>query len=46
MLYMKAETTNHYKYIYQTVFSTRFGEQGEDDHVLDEIELYITLKNI
>ena len=39
-----ARLTNQYKVKYQTVFSARFGKQGEDNQVLDETELFVNLK--
>ena len=38
-----ARLINQYKFKYQTVFSARFDEQGEDGQLLDEIELFINL---
>ena len=34
---------NQYKFNYQSVFSAKLDEQGEDNQVLDETELYINL---
>ena len=34
---------NQYKFRYQTVFSARFDKQDEDNHLLDETELFINL---
>ena len=38
-----ARLINQYKFRYQTVFSARFGQQDEDDELLDETELFIIL---
>ena len=38
-----ARLINQYKFRYQTVFSARFDKQDEDDHLLDETELFINL---
>ena len=38
-----ARLINQYKFRYQTVFSTRFDKQDEDNQVLDETELFINL---
>ena len=38
-----ARLINQYKIKYQTVFSTRFDKQDEDNQVLDETELFINL---
>ena len=38
-----ARLINQYKFRYQTVFSARFDKQDEDNHVLDETELFINL---
>ena len=38
-----ARLINQYRFKYQTVFSATFDKQDEDDQVLDEIELYISL---
>ena len=35
---------NQYIFIYQTVFSARFDKQDEDNQVLDETELFTSLK--
>ena len=35
-----ARLVNQFKYKYQTVFSARFDKQDEDNHVLDETELF------
>ena len=40
-----ARLINQYKFRYQTVFSARFDKQDENNQVLDETELFITLKN-
>ena len=39
-----ARLINQYKFRYQTVFSSRFDKQDEDNQVLDETELFIILK--
>ena len=39
-----ARIINHYKFKDQTLFPARPAEQDEDDEVLDDIELYISLK--
>ena len=41
--FIYARLINQYKIKYQTVFSARFDKQNEDNQVLDEIELYISL---
>ena len=38
-----ARIINHYKFRYQTVFSTRFDKQDEDNQVLDETEIFNNL---
>ena len=38
-----ARLINQYKFKYQTVFSARFDKQDEDNHLLDETELFINL---
>ena len=38
-----ARLINQYKFKYQTVFSARFDKQVEDNQVLDETELFISL---
>ena len=38
-----ARMINHYKIKYQSVFSARFDKQDENNQVLDETELFITL---
>ena len=40
-----ARLINQYKFKYQIVFSARFDNQDEDNQVLDETELYISLNN-
>ena len=39
-----ARLFNQYKFRYQTVFSARFDRKDEDNQVLDETELFISLK--
>ena len=41
--FIYARLINQYKFKYQTVFSARFDKQNEDNQLLDEIELYISL---
>ena len=38
-----ARLINQYKFKYQTVFSTKFDKQDENNQVLDETELFINL---
>ena len=38
-----ARLINQYKFEYQKVFSLRFDKQDEDNHLLDETELFINL---
>ena len=40
-----AKLINQYKFKYQTVFAARFGEQNEDNQVLDKTELFNNLTN-
>ena len=41
-----ARLINQYKFKYQTVFSTRFDKEDEDNQVLDETELFININII
>ena len=38
-----ARLIDHYKFKYQTVFSARFDNQDEDDQILDEVDLFLSL---
>ena len=38
-----ARLLNQYKFKHQTVFSARFDKQNEDNHLLDETELFNNL---
>ena len=40
---LEARIMNHYIFKYQTVFSASFDEQDEDNQVIDETDLFISL---
>ena len=45
MATINARLKKKVKFKYQTVFSARFDKQDEDNQVIDEAELFITLNN-
>ena len=43
MAIIYARLINQYKFIYQTIYATKFDKQDEDGQMLDEVEIF-TLK--